>query len=131
MRPHPFFWAVLVPLGLGGWAAVRTPARAPDIALHSTEVYRAEVGLAVFAATYVVVLVLAFAWTGRAVRLQLPGPAVVEPAEHLGNASQESTSVEQPLHRNAPGTPATNQATLRVAAASQGAATPPGALSRK
>jgi len=50
----PFFWVALAALVPAALAALLAPNRAPAYALDATGMYRLEIGLIVFAATYVV-----------------------------------------------------------------------------
>src|SRR5918911_742476 len=75
---HPFFWGAAAMLAPAVAAAAVAGTRAPGYALHSQWVRRVEVGLAVFAGLYFLVLVLWLAYQGRSVeRAQLPGGAGV------------------------------------------------------
>jgi hypothetical protein len=75
-RAHPFFWGACLMLAPAVAAAAVAGTRAPGYALHSQWVRRLEVGLAVFAGLYVLVLVLWLAYQGRSVeRAELPGGA--------------------------------------------------------
>ncbi len=66
-------------LALAVAAAAIAGTRAPGYALHSQWVRRLEVGLAVFAGLYVLIVMLWLAYQGRWVsRAQLPGGAGVE-----------------------------------------------------
>lgn len=70
-------------------AAVTAQPHAPAFALRSELVYREEVGLALFAGGYVIVLMLALAARGQFVRrVELPGGAAVEVSELAERSDQ-------------------------------------------
>jgi len=63
----PFFWVTLFAFAPAAAAAVFAPNKAPGYALEATGVYRLELGLIFFAATYVLGLVLILAYQGRSI----------------------------------------------------------------
>jgi hypothetical protein len=73
-RPHAFFWAYLVALGLGLGAALTVPATEAGWALGSKLVHRCEVGLVVGGLSYLVLTAGWLASQGRYLgQLTLPG----------------------------------------------------------
>jgi hypothetical protein len=78
-RPHGFFWLVLPGLTVAVVAASLAEDNTPVWALRSGWIYRTEVGLALAAAVYVILLAGWLAWHGQAFRrIQLPGGPGVE-----------------------------------------------------
>jgi hypothetical protein len=90
--PHPFFWAFLTVVVAGVLGASLAADDEPVWALHSAWVYRAEVGLALAAAVYVLVIAGWLAWSGRTFRrLELPGGTAFEapPLDQAANGVDE------------------------------------------
>jgi hypothetical protein len=77
-KASPFFWGVLAMLAPAALAAAVAGSAAPGYALGSQWVRRLQIGLAVFAGLYVIVLVLWLSYQGRSIqRAELPGGAGV------------------------------------------------------
>lgn len=90
--PHPFFWAFLSVVVVGVLGASLAADDKPVWALRSGWVYRAEVGLALAAAVYLLVVAGWLAWNGRTFRrIELPGGTAVEapPLDQAANGVDE------------------------------------------
>jgi hypothetical protein len=90
--PHPFFWAFVTVAVVGLLGASLAADHEPSWALRSGWVYRAEVGLAVAGAVYVLALAGWLAWSGRTFRrLELPGGTALEapPLDQAANGVDE------------------------------------------
>jgi hypothetical protein len=95
-QPHAFFWLVLLALAVGVTAAWSLNPGNYAYALNSTWVHRTEVGLAAFAVTYLVCLLLWLAYHGKAVRrVELPGGTAVEAPDALDAAAQDFEEFER------------------------------------
>lgn len=93
----PFFWLVLVGLVPAALAAWAVDPHDPSWALRSVAVYRIEVGLAVYLASYLIALALANGYKGRAIgKLGFPGGGEVEPKDPaLQEASEGAAEFEK------------------------------------
>jgi hypothetical protein len=78
----------------GAIVAVQVAPRAPGYALHSHEIYRLEVFLAVMLAIYAVVLVLWLAYQGRSVKVQGP-PGGIEGPDPAAGLNEAATAFEE------------------------------------
>lgn len=77
--PHSFFWAFLAVVVVAVLGASLAADDEPVWALRSGWVYRAEVGLALAAAVYLLVVAGWLAWNGRTFRrIELPGGSAIE-----------------------------------------------------
>lgn len=100
-KADPFFWLVLVGLVPAALAAWAVDSYDPPWALRSVAVYRIEVGLVVFLASYLVALALANGYKGRSVgRLGLPGVGEVDPKDP---ALQEASEGAAEFHKETRG----------------------------
>jgi hypothetical protein len=84
----PFFWVTLAALAPGVLAAIFAPDKSPGYALGAVGLYRFELGLAFFLASYVLGLILILAYQGRSlgplklanvVETDLPDPTKQDP----------------------------------------------------
>ena len=77
--PHSFFWAFLAVVVVAVLGASLAADEEPAWALRSGWVYRAEVGLALAGAVYVLLVAGWLAWSGRTFRrIELPGGPAIE-----------------------------------------------------
>jgi hypothetical protein len=105
-RPHPFFWATVLPTLPAGAAAVTLHGPAPAVALGSTAAYRAEVALVVFAVGYVITLLLWMAYHGQSAHIELPGGTSIDPttARPLESPAPREASAERKSPARRPAT---------------------------
>jgi hypothetical protein len=96
-KADPFFWLVLVGLVPAALAAWAVDPYEPSWALRSVAVYRIEVGLVVFLASYLIALALGNGYKGRSLgKLGLPGGGEVEPKDPaLQEASEGAAEFEK------------------------------------
>jgi len=91
-NPHPFFWAFLTVAVVAVLGSSLAADDEPAWALRSGWVYRAEVGIALAAAVYLLVVAGWLAWNGRTFRrIELPGGSAIEapPLNQAANGVDE------------------------------------------
>jgi hypothetical protein len=103
--PDPFFFVALLALLPTIAAAIYAPNKAPSYALEATGVYRLQVGLIFYGASYILGLVLVLAWQGRSlgqlniasvVETDLPDPS--QPDENLAVAKEAFEEFEEQVN---------------------------------